>query len=458
MFIDSRLVLAGNARAWGWGSVPFKMIIVALGMSLAFVGSNAKTIYRMIPAEALTEARIAQQPESKRGEWLAYLARSRSLMRADKAALVTESKDQTVASEQHEARSSGDSMPLGRPSSWYASADARHVADNIVSFQTPAGGWGKNQDRIGPLRQVGQSYVSRENSSPGSASGKGLVDDGWAYVGTIDNGATTTELRFLAKVQAQRPGADGQHYRSAILKGLRYLLLAELPSGGWPQVYPLQGGYHDALTFNDNAVVHVTNLLAKAGKREGEFAFIPQALAIDASTAAARAVAMILKTQVIIGGKRAIWGQQHDPLTLAPVGARNFEPAALSSDESAELLLFLISQPDPSPTVIASVRDGVAWLEAHAVQGVEWTTDRSGPEGRRLIKNASAAPIWARFYDIQTGLPIFGDRDRSIKDDVNEVSLERRNGYKWFGTYPRKAIDAYRRWNQKVETSPFRQQ
>jgi PelA/Pel-15E family pectate lyase len=35
---------------------------------------------------------------------------------------------------------------------------------------------------------------------------------------------------------------------------VRYLLAAQFPNGGWPQVWPLEGGYHDAVTFNDNAV------------------------------------------------------------------------------------------------------------------------------------------------------------------------------------------------------------
>jgi len=34
-----------------------------------------------------------------------------------------------------------------------------------------------------------------------------------------------------------------------------YLLAAQFPNGGWPQVWPLEGGYHDAITYNDNAVI-----------------------------------------------------------------------------------------------------------------------------------------------------------------------------------------------------------
>ena len=51
-----------------------------------------------------------------------------------------------------------------------------------------------------------------------------------------------------------------------------------------------------------------------------------------------------------------------------------------------------------------------------------------------------ALPLWARYYDLATGRPIFGDRDRTIHDDVHDLSAERRNGYAWFTTAPVKAL------------------
>ena len=52
----------------------------------------------------------------------------------------------------------------------------------------------------------------------------------------------------------------------------------------------------------------------------------------------------------------------------------------------------------------------------------------------------------ARFYDIATATPIFGDRDRLVRTDVNTVSLERRKGYKWWGTGPAAVLARYYRW------------
>jgi PelA/Pel-15E family pectate lyase len=59
---------------------------------------------------------------------------------------------------------------------------------------------------------------------------------------------------------------------------------------------------------------------------------------------------------------------------------------------------------------------------------------------------SGAGPIWARHYQIHTDTPIFGDRDKTIHDSVNDLSKERRNGYSWFGAGPKRALDRYEPW------------
>lgn len=387
----------------------------------------------MTPAAALTDTRLAALPASQQAAWRSYLERSHALMDADRAALQAERGQQAFPADPPEAHTAG--MPLTRPDSWYATPDARHVADTIVSFQTPAGGWGKNADRSGLPRQRGQNYVN-----------------GQSYVGTIDNDATTTELRFLARVQAQG-GVHARAWRDAFLKGLRYLLDAQYPNGGFPQVYPLQGGYHDAITFNDNAMLNVVEFLASVGTRQGDYAFVPAAAADAAGAAAGRGVSLILSSQVASAGQPGLWGQQHDPLTLAPAGARNFEPAALASAESAAILLFLMQQPAPSQEVLAAVHGGIACLRRSALYDLEWPRAKADT-GRRTVAHPGAGPLWSRYVDLATLRPVFGDRDRSIHSDANELSLERRNGYAWFGDWPARALAAYPAWARAHPARP----
>ena len=409
-------------------SLIFTMVALAWAAT-----AQAAVVGQTVPATALTEARVQGRPE-----WQAYLAKSRALMAADKASFAAEQRTGPVPA----LAGSGagiKTMPLDREDRWYASAEARHVADVILSFQTPAGGWSKNSPRDGALRQPGQPYVSGSKPAPD--------DMPWGWVGTFDNNATTTEMAFLVRVAAQAPGADGEAYRRSFLRGLAYTLAAQFPNGGWPQVYPLQGGYHDAITYNDDAIGDITRLLAEVARGRGDYGFVPPAQREQAGAAVDRAVACILATQVRVNGRLTVWGQQHDPLSLQPVGARNYEPPSLASAESAGMLIYLMSIEQPSPAVAAAVEAGIAWLRQAALQDKVW---QRGPEGNALTSKPGAPALWARYYSLATGQPIFGDRDLTIHDDVMEISLERRNGYAWFNTGSQKALEAHAAWQARL--------
>ena len=425
------------------------MIGLLLGAGLLSAPAFAGVIGTNVPAQPITAARIAALPAAQQGAWKAYLARSIAQEKADRAALAAQLKPGQVAPPQPPTGHGDNGMVLDKDLAWYASPEARHVADVIVSFQTPAGGWSKNEDRAGPLRLPGQPWHADNNSRRlGEADFDAARDPKWGYVGTLDNNATITEMRFLAKVAARLPGQDGDAYRASFLKGVRYLLDAQFPNGGWPQVWPLEGGYHDAVTFNDNAVSEAAALLTEVAEAKSDFAFAPADLRAQAAAAARRGRAVIVAAQIRVDGKRTIWGQQADPFTLAPVSGRNYEPPALATGESADLLLYLMSLPDPTPAEVAAVDAGVAWLKGAAIRDKAWVGGKDAPEGRRLVDQPGAGPLWARYYDT-AGKPVFGERDKTLRDDVNELSLERRNGYSWYGTAPARAIKAYEGWAKR---------
>jgi PelA/Pel-15E family pectate lyase len=100
---------------------------------------------------------------------------------------------------------------------------------------------------------------------------------------------------------------------------------------------------------------------------------------------------------------------------------------------------------DPSPRIVASVHSGVAWLKAAALHDVAWVKTS---DDRVLQAQPGARLLWSRYYDLKTGKPIFGDRDKTIHDTVTEISQERRLGYSWYNTTPQKALDAYAKWSQ----------
>ena len=417
-------------------------LLVATPLSSAVIGVSK-------PAESITGARIALLPAKDRAAWTAYLERSQKQMQVDRETLAAERTPGAPELPMPKEGFSARTMPLNRDAAWYGTAEARHVADVIVSFQTPAGGWSKNLDMSGDVRARGQSYTPDNLSKhPGPDDFDAPKDPHWNYVGTLDNDATNTELHFLILVSGATPGAVGDAYRGSFLRGIRYLLAAQFPNGGWPQVWPLEGGYHDAITYNDNAVTESAETLTAVSEAKGNYAFVPAELRRRAGESAAKALQCILATQVVVKGRRTVWAQQHDALTFAPVAGRNYEPAALSSGESADLLLYLMQLPHPSSAVVAAVNAGVGWLKGAAITGQEWVGGRGTPGGRHLEPKAGAGTIWARYYSISTGLPVFGDRDKTIHDDVSELSLERRNGYAWYSAGPQQALDVYASWSK----------
>jgi PelA/Pel-15E family pectate lyase len=410
---------------------------------------GASVVGANLPAQSLTRERVKQLPAVEQAKWLAYLDRSEELRKADKDTFAAELKSANVTTAIEPPHGYGaNSVPLNREQGWYAGAEAAHIADVIVSFQTPAGGWGKNLDMSKEARQAGAMYGPNNVSNflaPGDFDTPS--DREWEYIGTIDNDATTTQLKFLAKVIAEAGRTqNAARYRASFKRGMEYLLAAQYPNGGWPQVWPLEGGYHDAITYNDNAMTQVLALLSEVARGTGEFAFAPEEMRQRARTSFERGLSCILDTQIASGGSSTVWAQQDDPLTLKPVSARNFEMPALSSGESAGILIFLMDLEHPSAAQERAVYAGIAWLRKTAIYGQSW---QQTPDGRGLVAKQGVGPIWARFYEMSTNKPIFGDRDKSIHDDVKEISKERRNGYAWYSDGPQRALDRFATWSLK---------
>jgi len=344
---------------------------------------------------------------------------------------------------------SARSIPLNQPASWYGSDEARRIANIIISFQTPAGGWSKNLNLAKQARVPGESFAPDNNSR---YLGKNDFDSpsigDWDYVGTFDNNATVSELRFLAKVIAASGTNQVVPGRTSFWRGLDYIFAAQYPNGGWPQVWPLQGGYHDAITYNDDAMINILNLLREVSTGTNEFASVPEKTRQLAATSLKCGLACVLATQIVVDGHRTVWCQQYDALTLQPVSARNYEMPSEVSRESVAIMMFLMAQSHPGPDIIASVNAAAGWFEKTQIHDMAFKVVPG--QGRRLVPAPGHGPIWARFHQIGTDRPIFGDRDKTIHDHLNEISDERRNGYAWFTDAPQKALARYAEWKKSL--------
>ena len=233
-------------------------------------------------------------------------------------------------------------------------------------------------------------------------------------------------------------------YRAAFARGLDYILAAQYPNGGWPQVWPLAGGYHDAITFNDGALLHVLAFQRDVADGKNEFAFVTADQRARAAGSYLLGLHCVLACQIVVAGNQTIWCQQHDMLTLLPCSARNYEMPAGASAESAGILLFLMAFDNPDAHVCAAIKAAAEWFKKTAIYGQAFRPVNG--EGHRLVAEAGAGPIWARYYEIGTDRPLFGDRDKSIHDKVEELSRERRDGYAWFNDSAKRALESYEHW------------
>ncbi len=432
----------------------FLAALVALGLPTP---SPAKVVGMNVIAKPLTRERIATLPKKQQKAWLEYLERSEKQKVIDKQTLADEQKAAGNTSPKHAGVGFGGRGLRGdHPAEWWTSDEALKAAHNIITWQVADGGWSKNIDMVSKPRAPGDLYdANNENRFPDLADFDKPVDPSWHYIATLDNDSTWLQIRFLARVGtallAAHRDADAASILASVQRGVEYLLDSEYPNGGWPQVWPLEGGYHDAITINDDAMTHAVEILHDVATGAPDYKFLPAAMAKRAGPAAERGIDCLLKLQITENGVKTAWAQQYDALTLEPTSARNYEMASLTSDESFPVVQFFMSLPNPTPAEVAAVHAACAWFVKVEIFGFRFGSgnfmaDRQSPGGRRLVAVESAGPIWARYYQIGTDEPIFGDRDKTIHDDVNELSLERRNGYSWYNTEGVAVLNEYKTW------------
>jgi len=309
---------------------------------------------------------------------------------------------------------------------FYRTPAGRQIADNVLSYQTPSGGWSKRTDMGRAPRAPGQLYGVEKN-----------------YIPTFDNDATS--VQFWVMVAAHRATGDARYARAAE-RALRLVLLAQYPNGGWPQSFPLRGKYHDDVTYNDKVICNLLEVLSAVAEGDDGTDFLPADLRKHAAAALARGLQMVVETQVVSGGQRTLWAAQYDPQTLEPAAARAFEPAGLATSESADLLLFLMKLDKPSAEIRRAIVSAHKWIAAQRIDGYHW--GRGEHDYRELLPDPDGDPLWARFYEIGSDKPVFGDRDGKVYYDVRQISAERSRNYGWYTESPNKVLKKFDAWQR----------
>src|SRR5215468_9658876 len=265
---------------------------------------------------------------------------------------------------------------------WYAGEEAMRIADNVLLYQRESGGWPKNIDMAIVLSEQAKAGIAKEKS----------LDDS-----LIDNGATYTQMATLIRVfNATGHPTRKEGFKESFIRGLDYLLKAQYENGGCPQYYPRLKGYYKHITFNDDAMTGVMELLRKIARKDAAYSFVDEARRARAENAVARGTEVILKTQIVVNGKRTVWCAQHDEVTLAPAPARTYEHVSLSGLESVGIVQFLMGIEHPDQRVIEAIESAINWFQLNQILSIRWEDTPGPPVDRVLIMDVNAPPMWAR--------------------------------------------------------------
>ncbi len=327
---------------------------------------------------------------------------------------------------------------VDQPDEWFTSDEGKATLDVILSYQNANGGWWK------AYRLDAPRAASKKDEKDGIPGDDSKV---WHRTSTIDNSATYSELTVLAR--ATRVTGDAK-YSDSFRRGLKFIFDSQYANGGWPQRFPLEQNYGRHITFNDDATLGVLKLLRGVANREADFAWLSDEDCARAAESLKKGVDCVLSAQIKIDGKPTVWCQQHDEVTLAPTSARSYELPSFCSTESAGLAVFLMEIQSPDARVKAAIDGAAAWFESHKILGkrVEKLTGTQYELGKQtnLVDDPAAKPIWARFYDLETGKPYFCDRDGVKLDRFEKLGHERRVNYAWFNNRGNTVLETYAKW------------
>ncbi|MGD8908948.1 MAG: pectate lyase, partial [Chromatiales bacterium] len=321
-------------------------------------------------------------------------------------------------------------------------AEDKVIADNVISWQMPHGGFYKNKAAVYEQAWDGESTRSKWYNEVANEDGTTTKVE----LGTIDNDATVKELLFLADVY-QRSGEI--KYRDAARKALDFLLTMQYDKGGFPQVYPKRAvtEYSNYVTFNDSAMIRVMYLLDRIVEANWPLNgdVFTQEQRSDSKRVVKKGVKYIRRAQIFLDGERTIWSAQHDPENYAPLGGRSFELPARNGKASALIAAYMMSIPQTQD--IKEVVDGaLAFYRNPEVQEAnkkyKKRAKNSTDDTYNPIQPAEGKTMWYRCYELTSNasffsgnLPTDNPPGNGKQYDIMDIEPKRRYGYEWAGSY-----------------------
>lgn len=300
------------------------------------------------------------------------------------------------------------------------SMDIDQYTYNMTTWQIDNGGFYKAM-----ADSYKNPYAGGQKSGWRSATG--------GDIGTIDNNATTQEMRLLAVRYKETSNSNYKNtFKSSFNKAVNFLLTMQRASGGLPQVWPKRNDYSDHITLNDNAMVRAMVTMWDIVNKTSPFDsdIVDDATRAKLNTALGKAVDYLLKAQIVNNGKPTVWCAQHDTANYAPRPARAYELESKSGSESVGAVWFLMNWPEQSEAIQKSIKGAIDWYKRTKVTGLSFSQSAG-------FQEKSGSVLWYRFYEVDNDNYFFCDRGgASTKtQDFSKISADRRTGYQWAGNY-----------------------
>lgn len=264
----------------------------------------------------------------------------------------------------------------GRMSDSFYAAVPVMKTESVPSYETSSKGYGMRYDALleGTLdvtTSVADLIVALQNEDGGfqvlpdnyemsqKETGLGSMKD----VSSVYNGATTAELKYLAKyITANKP--EDSKYQDAFVKGIKYLLTTQRDNGGWSMNPGSESGFNANIEVGNKAMTEVLTLLSDiAILNNQDYVFARKAMNVDEiKSAVEKGNDFIVKSQISNNNKKSGWATQYDKSGNVTMG-HTYERESVSSYTTKDVIDYLMTIHNPSQDIKDAVESAYSWLK-----------------------------------------------------------------------------------------------
>lgn len=259
--------------------------------------------------------------------------------------------------------------------SFYAAVPVMKT-ESVPSYETSSKGYGMRYDALleGTLdvtTSVADLIVALQNEDGGfqvlpdnyemsqKETGLGSMKD----VSSVYNGATTSELKYLAKyITANKP--EDSKYQDAFVKGIKYLLTTQHDNGGWSMNPGSGSGFNANIEVGNKAMTEVLTLLSDIAILNNQnYVFARKAMNVDEiKSAVEKGNDFIVKSQISNNNKKSGWATQYDKSGNVTMG-HTYERESVSSYTTKDVIDYLMTIHNPSQDIKDAVESAYSWLK-----------------------------------------------------------------------------------------------